>query len=288
MSYGDWLSLHLPFQPPLEPFLVNEIRRFVRKRVAESTFRGWFFVRQPQPNVHARLRFRLGVGVDPRQAAALVEGELFENAMPPNAAWASYDPEYQRYGGPSLMEVAEVQFQASSEAVVEMIAGADRWDYQRAFAGALRMHFILTITCLRTKQSRGDFWSNVERDWAHFGHAILARRGRDPEELEGHFERLWEAYGAMLQREVAAIANPGLSKRHLPCLDRFGSAMTDVAHAYRDAGVDFEHAGRPGPVHEILQSFAHMTNNRLGLANGDEACVAYLVRRAFHEDALSR
>lgn len=204
-----WRSVHI-FRPlPHDRLLVDEVKPFV-----ESMNRPFFFIRYNKPEWHIRLR---------------VETE--EPLAFPGAIDAPYEPELDRYGGPSRMPIAERQFVLSSRAVLAIMSRAD-WSYDTAIAHAMRMHLSL-IEAFDIEPR-----AFLKRTIKHF------RRMRDP---------------------------------HQRTRDRYDPAPDD--QQWRDDMREIaKQLGDTDP--NILQSFVHMTNNRLGIHFRDEAFVAEMILRA--------
>lgn len=97
---------------------------------AEATARGdvaqWFFIRYGDPDWHLRLR----LNGDPVRLWGVVMPALrrvTDDAMAGGLIWRatldSYEPELERYGGPSALGISERIFAADSVAVASLLAG---------------------------------------------------------------------------------------------------------------------------------------------------------------------
>ena len=115
-----WRSVHIFRPPPHDRFLVDELKPFV-----ETLGKPFFFIRYNKPEWHIRLR------IDSDEPLAF-----------PDAVDAPYEPELDRYGGPSRMPIAERQFECSSRAVLAIMSRPD-WSYDAAISHAMRMHLAL-------------------------------------------------------------------------------------------------------------------------------------------------
>ena len=204
-----WHSYHLHRPLPLDRPLLEEVKPLV-----ESLGLPYFFLRYNKPEWHIRLRIN--------------------SPSPPSVPFVPsipYVPELARYGGPTLMPIAEAQFHLSSKTVLSLIATPD-WSYDHAIAHAMRMHLALAEAF--AIEPRAFFGETVRR----------FRKMRDPQKRSRD------------QYEPA------------PFDDDWRTAMREIAT-------------RMGAIDpDIVQSFVHMTNNRLGIHFGDEAFVARMILRA--------
>ncbi|MYS90140.1 MULTISPECIES: thiopeptide-type bacteriocin biosynthesis protein [Streptomyces] len=239
----------------------------------------WFFIRYWQSGPHLRLRIaglspdayarveqslrdRLAVagrpapGEEPLAPEAYQEGaarlaaagETGVNTtvhalLPPGVHRADYDPEYERYGGRTLMPAAESLFHLSSTLVlrlVPLVTGEAR-RARLALRGTLSAAVALGGPAERAHYfARGrDAWQAWARDAGHPGELLdrITEVGQDP-------------------------ATAGVSPdAHGPFTDWY-EALTAHAAEIR----------RQSPVHPgmILFSHAHMLHNRLGLSMLEE------------------
>ncbi|MGW4382953.1 lantibiotic dehydratase [Kitasatospora sp. NPDC004531] len=124
-AYGSWRG-----QDQLVRTLVPELAEAARQTGADR----WFFIRYRDPAYHLRLRFhgdpttlwqqtlpRLSAILADRQAAGFLSHFTLD----------SYDPEWERYGGPDAQQAAEEYFQADSRASIALLdlAAQPRFPY---------------------------------------------------------------------------------------------------------------------------------------------------------------
>ena len=140
------------------------------------------------------------------------------------------------------MAVAERQFELSSRAVLDALSRAD-WSYDLALQIAMRMHLDLAEAFALDRQEF--FASTVKR---------FIRRPDQPRDGEAEARRLAE----FDRRELGpASSDP-----------RWLDGMREIAARFGNGG------------RNALQGFVHMTNNRLGIVNRDEAWLAFLLSRS--------
>lgn len=92
-----------------------------------GALQAWFFVRYADPRYHLRLRLQAAPGaeLDVRDAVCDLGTTLLAAQAVSRFALDTYEPELERYGGPSLIDTAHRWFTLDSEAVLgELAAGA--------------------------------------------------------------------------------------------------------------------------------------------------------------------
>jgi len=293
MSAVAWRSYHL-FRPhPWDEFLRDAVSPFLERFAVPPLIERFFFIRYWERGPHIRLRletpaaseldayiydhFNAYFARSPSQRIEEGVGDCFPND---SVQIIPYEPEVERYGGPSLISLAEDQFQASSRAVLGLLAG-EGWCYERALGAAFQMHLMFANAIGFQRESLAGFLSGAAEGWlsqARPGEEIDLewRRKtfenaytRDREAFAGTYATLWPALddGDELEQEWAAgwVEDTRLIARRL----------RQVSGA--DAG-SFTARER-----SIFISFMHMTNNRLGLRTADEAYLAHVLNRAVQE-----
>ncbi|RLU79698.1 hypothetical protein CTZ27_36305 [Streptomyces griseocarneus] len=108
----------------------------------------WFFVRYRDPAPHLRLRFHgEPAGLNRRLLPAVHDwfAGLHRSGLAGRLALDTYDPEWERYGGPAAMAAAEEAFCADSDAVITQLGLLEtgRLRLEPAVLGALNMLDIL-------------------------------------------------------------------------------------------------------------------------------------------------
>jgi thiopeptide-type bacteriocin biosynthesis protein len=109
----------------VERLLREVVPQLVDAGLASGAIDRWFFVRYGDPAWHLRLRLhgppaRLAAEVMPALEQALAP--LLADGRILRAAFDTYSPEVNRYGGPAGIELAERLFQIDSEAVLAELA----------------------------------------------------------------------------------------------------------------------------------------------------------------------
>lgn len=278
MRADRWLSAYLVYEEPWRDLLRDGVRPFVIRAEADGLIDRFFFVRYHERGSHIRLRMRVAPDVAAEcvsDTAARFFGEYMAarpssvrtidvvDPLPVNSVqFIPYEPELERYGGEELIDVAEEQFDASSRAVLALID--DGWSYERALSAAMWMHLTFAIAAPMKSDGAAWFFDQAIGSFAHW-HRI------DLPELLRTFEQRFEPQREQLTAQVRELWEALHEEIDIDWLRDWRDAMSAVHDAVR------ARAEQPLP---ILLSYLHMTNNRLGLVNRDEAWLAFLLSRA--------
>lgn len=130
---GPWLyfTLRVP-RSGQDDFIRSRLPELVRTAFAHGADR-WFFIRyNDATGPHLRVRFhgeprQLWSSVLPAVGEPLLEWQ--RDGMLSGHEICQYDPEYERYGGSDVMDVAEKLFQRDSEAAVGLLQLARQGDF---------------------------------------------------------------------------------------------------------------------------------------------------------------
>ncbi|MEU8104681.1 thiopeptide-type bacteriocin biosynthesis protein [Nonomuraea muscovyensis] len=210
-----------------------------------------------------------------------------------NNSWIyrDYEPEFDRYGGPAGIELAEWHFEKSSDVVLSLIGRTNV--HVRTVLLGLSAQLMMTMcaTFIRDPGELAEFFTGYNRFWERTYesagaekhdqfdllyedmrerlagrvaviHAATAGDGEDS--APGAFLLPWARHCAELRDRIIARTRQGrLMFRARDGSDRIGAA-TDPELALR----------------VLMGAYLHMTNNRLGVAINDEAYLAYLLDKA--------
>ena len=277
MRRGRWVSFHLFTAEPLDRFLNDAVAPFVAAVLAERLASAFFFIRYWEGGPHIRLRFRTSAR-EPlvrrtRAHFAAVSVQEIE-----------YEPEVSRYGGEKGIVVSERQFEASSRAVLGAMAERE-WSYESAIGTAVQLHIMFA-------SAMGFDLSGAARFFATVSERFATTTGWLPPNLtiEEVIRQFASLFARQRDRLVALHRNVWSALRERQRFEqrwanRWVRDNAEVAKRLRLArGLD---AAEPwtNAEHAIMVSYVHMTNNRLGVLNRDEAYVAYVLMRGFQEVA---
>lgn len=323
-----WLAAHLYYAEPWETFLIRAVRPFVARALAQPGVRQYFFIRYWERGPHVRLRFGGDAAVlEERIKPALLAhfGRYFEqfpsrrvepawtHDLPPGKAWfpnhsvqfIPYEPETERYGGPAALAVAEKQFEASSDAVLALLAENSGWQYSRALGAAIQLHLGFAHALGMRLAEVGAFFAGLAEAW--LPRAYPPYDAPPPaEDLENRRREVLGAFGEAFSRQRSVLLPLFIQVwEALEAGDAFEEAwFTGWLREMRGIGQQLRHLQAAGQLVPPVQlppgtaapftdaqrdrwllydSYVHMTNNRLGILNRDEGYLGYLLGEGLRE-----
>lgn len=284
-----WLSAHIYLDGMVhgsdgDLVLLNVVRPFVKRAFESGWTDRYFFIRYRDDGAHIRLRLR---GL-PHVLKEKLQPAL-EECAGDRIRWIPYSPEFDRYGGPLAIEVAESFFFASSRAAMlltESIAGVQS---ARLAKGLLAMLVFLYVFG-GTRQSVIDFSRQHSTSYLR---AIAREEGQDVP-WKSAFD---DGYGRQSLALVSAVIDTWErlceGESVLPALDAYRVALTETRSELERLCASGLVATGGGVVSNIDQatmwigpSYVHMMNNRLGITIAEEAYLGHLITRAFEDPAL--
>jgi hypothetical protein len=229
-------------------------------------------------------------------------------ALPPEQRWfpnnsvqfIAYEPEITRYGGLVGMRIAEQQFLASSCAILALLQDSECWSYDRALGAAIQLHLTFAAALGMDLYETAQFYTSVSQHWC----AYAAPSAADPSEqaraqrqaktrsifaqhftqqqatLMPYHEVLWKALAADAVFEQDWLNRWRHDMSQVGCALRAAQAQQQllVPHWWQH-NATLAIPATQQQLWPILESYVHMTNNRPGILNRDEASVGYLLHK---------
>ncbi|MDX8365445.1 lantibiotic dehydratase [Cytobacillus sp. IB215665] len=122
---GEWVFLKLyGLSSRIDEFIVWHMKTLTEKVAANQWADQWFFMRYADPEPHIRLRFKGKPDTLYTKLIPLIHQwgkNLQQEGLLSSMVIDTYDPEVERYGGATLIEVAEKVFEADSVMVTELL-----------------------------------------------------------------------------------------------------------------------------------------------------------------------
>jgi thiopeptide-type bacteriocin biosynthesis protein len=227
-----------------------------------------------------------------------------ENWFPNDTAlFIDYEPETERYGGIAAgITLAETHFQSSSAAVMGALAQNANWSYSRSLGMAIQLHTSFAHCCGFTRMESLELFNRLYEAWlphAYYNEALKdeAQMTRKRAEALEAFRITFEKHKAQLSAFAATLWQ-ALNDGEEFADEWFNQWLQEVKatdrhfRQVRSEGkivLPAWYGGLQGLDEPTMQQFAvyesyfHMTNNRLGLFNRDEAYVAYIIREIMTE-----
>lgn len=248
--------------------------------------------------------FRLEYSEEERIARYGKDGKM---PLRPNNTYhhIPYEPEYDKYGGPEGVALAEWHFEHSSDLVLDLIERTNLHLRTFTLGLATQLMMIMSATFLRDRGRIAAFMKRYHHFWYDWFQLAAPKRDSAYEDnyaeasdgLRRRFEeifeavtsgqgdqltgfgRVWARHCAELRARVVAHAEQG--RLLFPDPEEFASYQ-----AGSRPGVRREPVTDPDLALRVLLSpYMHMTNNRLGANVVDESYLSYLQFRMLGEDA---
>jgi lantibiotic biosynthesis protein len=123
-SEWTYVKLYMGDQA-IDDFLTRAVLPLTSELRAQGCIDRWFFVRYGDPQSHVRLRVRAASGhaASVRERIVAASEEWLREERVQRCAFDTYDPEYERYGGPRELDAAERFFTLDSEVCAEQLSG---------------------------------------------------------------------------------------------------------------------------------------------------------------------
>ena len=215
--------------------------------------------------------------------------------------YIEYEPEVERYGGEFAIAIAEKQFQASSNAILQIISKDDSWTYERALGASIQLHLGFSYAMGMSLDEMKHFYTFVFSAW------LPRAYGYNPnvtiEENKNKQKIVLDAFEKTFIKQQNFLV-----PYHKTILDAFNENIEfedewlniwlkdmdqihDELKKINDNNqIQFSKIFQTNPnisVSEekqrfwpILESYIHMTNNRLGVLNQDEGYLGFLINRS--------
>lgn len=313
----EWLSTYFYYASTVENFLVKAIKPFIRSLEDEGIIDGFFFIRYFEYAPHIRLRIRCDSVVQEervkprlikhfnefirRNPSTRDDDELLKalhsgQSLKTNNTFEfiSYEPEIERYGGTIGISIAEKQFEMSSRAVISALSDFNSWDYSRRLGIALQLHLGFSYAMRFSAAQANLFFNNMDSSWRPAANSILSLSqskaleadARVPKVFVEAFEkqkktlipfmtRIWEGLnqGSKFEKKWFGQWVADMKRIFSLCENAFTSKPDSATSSMHPLSNDFV----------IVSSYAHMTNNRLGISNHDESYLAFILAEFFLE-----
>jgi thiopeptide-type bacteriocin biosynthesis protein len=316
----SWLSAHLFYEEPLEKLLLRVVKPACHMLLRDNLISKFFFIRYWEGGPHIRLRVKGNEEelkeIEPfirqhfSQFINLYPSVRYDpewiKSLPKNLQWhpnntmqlIRYEAETERYGGIYGVPIAEKQFEASSKAVLEAIGNSIKWDLTRALGLAIQLHLSFAYAVGMQLEEAILFFSWISSNWLLMAYWRGKKLTNEDHEMES--SKVLDCFKIQYQQQEKSLMPfclklwknlQSASAFEQEWLTNWVDDMSAISVILKDqhknnnllipTGVPKELIPSSEPVLWCLyDSFIHMTNNRLGVLNRDEAYVAFLIKEA--------
>lgn len=305
MDSTEWLSVYLFVgRTKFEQVITEFVAPFVEQLESNKLLHGFFFIRYFDNGPHVRLRIKSDITIIETKIKQLLarEVEKFALAAPgviSHYIFQSYEPEVERYGGIDSLPVAEEQFGASSKAVIAAIRSQPEWDYSTALGSAISMHLAFLHAIQMNVQQATSLLNRIYKTWFYAASAyyvIYVNAAADEQKasasIDEAFNKSYAGQEEHLRQFSGDLMQAIAEGRELP--EGLAEWITAIRNMHKKMLLLGEQelvmADKEKEVHdkisEVYESLFHMTNNRLGISNMDEAFLGFILLQLFKSNQL--
>ncbi len=333
MIKSTWLSAHIFFDEPWEPFLLNVVKPLTKTLLKKKLITQYFFIRYWENGPHIRLRLKGNTHVLENEVRpfltdwvndAFTKDNLqlyfhdaknqidpsetaINNSIARPADWyplysiqfIPYVPEIKRYGGQHAIGLAESFFQLSSDTVLKIIGQSNDWRYEDALGAAIQMHLSFAFAFNFTPDELRYFFNLIFESW--FNHLFLKDTLLLKDEFNRQSEPILHAFQDSFNKQkellipyhkqvwLALKNDDDLENnwvktwvKKLRVIDLKLNKLINDGHFICPFTVN-KPINNKEKLMLIFESYIHMTNNRLGILNRDEAFLGYLIKNSMEQ-----
>ncbi len=227
--------------------------------------------------------------------------------LPDNQRWfpnnsiqfIDYEPEIDRYGGIHGILIAEDHFQLSSQVVLSVLKESPAWDYERALGVAIQLHLASAHAFNMDKEESAEFYSIIFKGW--FASAYGYSDGLSKTDIKERQEITLSAFEKQFNIQKSKLINyhqaiwEALREEYCfeqEWMNQWIYGMKKIARQLTESqssgNLQLSDWAKPDNnlctiterqlLWSIIGSYVHMTNNRLGILNRDEAFLGYIMK----------
>lgn len=276
MQQQKWISLHLFYNNSLNFLIEKAIKPFIK---SNDYIHSWFFIRYMENGQHIRLRVLIAetdtsIFIKNTQLHFNTFFKNFPsdksianpNNFPNNSIqFIDYQRETERYGGKKGILIAEPFFNYSSRTIFNFID--TETEYEQALLIGMVMNLYLAESDFENDTTL--LFQSIFNNWLDFNLEYL---DLSKAEIMEQFEAIYTAQSEMLTEIIQNI----LSKENdIEGFETWKKYCDETCDKLRNTEVT-------KPIPNILASYIHLNNNRLGISNFDESLMAYLILRTIN------
>lgn len=285
-----WISVHLYYAEPYYSFLEKGISPFVEKLIGERLISSYFFVHYFDNGLHVRLRLKKSEAVPERK---IIEGidkfytTYFQiKAGSKRIKYEAYVPEVSRYGGPDFLALCESQFFSSSKYVLSSIINSKSWNYNVAITNAITLHYSLTTILGFDLKEKEEFFELNFQSWIKKSKDYYEKKNNEilnDSEILNLFKKSFHAQEEKILKLLLSINQAIIDENSYGTLQSWKLDIKNFSDKANLTTIETNsdyHSGiskryRPWFIYDSL---VHMSNNRLGIQNKDEAFIAFMIK----------
>lgn len=299
----NWLSVYIFHNIAFDTLLIEHIEPLIKKLKSKNYSHNAFFIRYWEGGPHIRLRVDVTDTATLETLKSIITNETiayFDKKEDPTYSiqFQEYVQELERYGGKKAITIAEHIFVKSSQITLDLLKkNKENWDYSMAISNAMKMHVILIKSVFKTLDASIHFYKTFYINWLQHSIKIREDNTIDPLEIKktlSYFEQSYTKQKTVIQQLVNNLWEETNHEDWLQDWSLFCAQLDiDITTLAAENAIVFPEnisleafASVPKkdiPKYVLLDSYIHMTNNRLGIYLRDESFIAFLLLKGFED-----
>ena len=270
----NWIAAHIYYSGDLNLLLTAALAPFIKDNMKQlDPHIPWFFIRYPEGGDH--IRFRMNT-IYPDYVREKLEREtaLFFKQYPQRNMRIEhfpYEPEITRYGDEETLFWAELHFSVSSQCILKWLCD-NQLQMPSARIYAIQLHLLLLLSTGWSSATLLSLCDHFIDDWMQVFYPVK-------KEIKDKDKWLYAFKNALTpQKELLFEAthefwiNAGKNLLTSATLLSYFEKNKLVMAGYNAAGLSVKQ------LTVAITSMMHMTHNRLGIENPEEAYIMYCTR----------
>lgn len=259
----QWYSIHFYPLESQDVFLTRAVKPFLEQYIWPQKEARAFFIRyQDERGPHIRIRMR--------GEADWIETLLkpaFEGWMQGRGEWEeyAYQPETDRFGGEDGLTWAEEYFHVSTRVVLDRMS-AHQFTYGDAMFDALRLHVVTSVAAGFKREKAQWYFTQLLGQWLPLFFGVSNQQDTDAIKLA--FQETFSPQQAALSEVIDKFWEAVEAQN-------FDSKQPEWLRWFK--GNELILKGFENKLELALPSLIHLTNNRLGINNQDEAYLNFIL-----------
>ncbi|UII26791.1 thiopeptide-type bacteriocin biosynthesis protein [Fulvivirga maritima] len=262
-----WLSYHIYTDLDRNTVLTEHVAYLINHLEANNLLRQYFYIRYNEGGPHIRLRLKVEKSNQPKVSFEL---KNCFNSDDFNVQEQIYQQETSRYGGQISALVCEEHFQLSSETCLYALTLPSN-----VLSKALILHYTMMRSYICEHKALIKLFHSYMTHW--FAHSHLAEANKTTNELiNTYFEPRYQS-----MKNISFFQN--LEKMVLGTKPHATDWLSKWVRGNKHTLNHLNGCLDDKSFFSVLESLIHMTNNRLGVYNYDEAFLAFLLKRTIED-----
>lgn len=270
MELRSWFSYHFYPLETLDVFLIRAVRPFLEQHVWSQRGARAFYIRyDDERGPHIRLRLH----GEASWMEAMPEAVSTWFADRGTIEEVAYSPNQEVFRSLEALYWGEEHFHLSSRVALERMRPP--YTYGDALFDALRLHVIAVFAAGWSREQASDYFGRLSEQWALLFIRPAETNNGTPEQWLEDLKALFEANFRPQQEDIRlSVVELWDALRK----GRFDTEQPEWVRWLRGNELILSNLG--DALAPAFPTLIHLTNNRLGINNADEAYLAYVLHKA--------